>query len=111
MKLKFAYIEDDIADLSDNDLEVNTDDTDHQMIDENTNDTDPNVFNDYIELRYFPSDVELLQQEDNVGLNQIEEEEDASYLVYLNDANSAAVTLNYCHFTFPVLVLFYIFST
>ena len=106
IKFEIANIEVDTVELSDNNLEVNTDGTDHQIIDENINDT--NAFNDYIELRYFKADVELLQQEDNVGLNQTEEEEDAMYLVYLDDAKSTAVTLNCCHFNTAVLGVLHI---
>ena len=110
IKFEIANIEVDTVDLSDNNLEVNTDDTDHQIINENINDTDTNAFNDYIELRYFKSDVELLQQEDNVRLNQTEEEEHAIYLVYINDAKSTAVTLNCCHFSNAVLIVLHILS-
>ena len=98
IKFEIANIEVDTVDLSDNNLEVNTDDTDHQIINENINDTDANAFNDYIELRYFKSDVELLQQEDNVRL------------VYINDAKSTAVTLKCCLLSTAVLIVLHILS-
>ena len=110
------FEKDTIAKLVIASLEVNTVDIEeYHLLEVNTNDTDDskpkldaNETNNYIELRYFATDEQMLptiqyqnmkihKKNDDMETNETEHKENAIYLVYLNDGKSKVIraTPNY----------------